>query len=121
MADTTDPRGIERPNESNFEFLASMYGVVTDVDESARGEDLQQTGAAFMGGGDGRRHLNLRGGKTHTNNNFITRSVLDSYHATMKDLEHPSWRRLPEDDVHGQILERELGEGFVLQVHMLQA
>ena len=121
---TTIPRTNQRPDTSNFEFLAVMYGTVDGTRTPTEPSTDNSVGwdssgsPAFNPWWEDRRERNLRG--SHGNRErLFSASVKEAYRAAMDDFEHPSWRKLHESD-YGRALEMDLGEGFRLQAHMLK-
>jgi hypothetical protein len=136
---TTNPRTNQRPDQSNFEFLAVMYGTVGSTlapteaaTDNSIGWDSSGPAAIDAWWEDRRRHL--RGAHQQTpgseeedgiatiprsQHRALSQLTLDAYEAAMTDFDHPSWRMLHESD-HGRALEMDLGDGFRLQAHMLK-
>jgi hypothetical protein len=119
---TATPRNNRKPDSSNFEFLAAMYGVVgSDPDP----EDPNVERFPNRGGG-GLRKLFGMGENTPKKPRPLPDWVIPAYNQAMVDLEAPAsgggrrhlWRKLHSND-YGEALEVELGDGFVVQAHKL--
>ena len=140
MADSVDtvddPSGSEQPDQSNFDFLSNLYGIVGEADAGEVNGTVvtgQET-PPLMGENDGAERRNLRGSAMTPSKKFdkiIPESVLMAYHAVVSDIMESglSGRRLRKQKNGGEqhqssgasMMERDLGEGFILQLHVISA
>jgi len=133
---TNNPEVNMQPATPNFNFLAQLYGTVDGSPIPATDSGNVQSSTQDVsgsGGGGGRRFLRKSSHATSTATiSAGMRSVPAPVMAAFDDIdqvvdnwmvdseqERQGWRKLHESE-HGEAHEVDLGDGFVVQIHMLK-
>lgn len=112
---TNNPENNMQPSYANFKFLAELYGTVDGSPVPTDDNAAVESSSAVNGteGNGNRRRL-----PAHIVEAF--RDVDAMADNGMLSVEHHGWRKL-HDNVHAHAHEMNLGDGYVVQIHMLKA
>jgi hypothetical protein len=116
---TNNPQVNKQPDDSNFQFLADLYGNVTGTQSVASSEVVSDQVASEPG--DGRALASQDAADRE-----LPAWLLSAWRDLIPQIEqqteatdyHKGWRVLHSSNF-GEAHERDLGQGFTLQVHKL--
>ena len=124
---TINPEANMQPDTPNFNFLAQLYGTVDGSPVPTPGSRNVQSATQDF---SGRRALQKA---SHSTSTYSRRSVPAAIMVAFDDIDHvvnnwmvgskqeqQGWRKLHKSK-HGEVHEVDLGDGFVVQIHMLKA
>jgi hypothetical protein len=113
---TNNPEVNMQPSYANFKFLSQLYGTVDGSPVPTDNNTAVTSNSAVNGtNGNGGR---LRRLPAHVAKAFgDVDTMVDK---GMMSAEQPGWRKL-HDNEHAHAYEMDLGDGYVVQIHMLKA
>lgn len=114
---TNNPENNMQPSYANFKFLAELYGTVDGSPVPTDDNTAVESSSAVNGtdGNGGRRLSRLPDHIVEALRNVDT--LVDN--GMLSATQH-GWRQL-HDNEHAHAHEMDLGDGYVVQVHMLKA
>lgn len=122
---TNDPEANMQPDETNFQFLAQLYGEVGQTTSSSMSEE-SSTDTRENDEKNGERARRLKRRVFDRSNKHVPSSVVSSFESLDRLLDNglagaveARWRKL-HDSTHGEVHEIDAGDGFTIRIHVLK-